>query len=307
MLNLCPICNSSNLSIIRPYKSNSSIFRLTKLTKCNSCALTFANPMPSRDIWDKYNSDYFNVAHGGIVTDYNTINFFKGIAAIRMIFIIKYLHLYSVKVNSILEIGPGVGYLAEKWLKFHPGIEYSVVETDKSCHKSLDKLGVKVYKNIDEISQLSNFDLVIHSHVLEHVCSPIDFLKTNTNNLKSGGVLFIDVPCNDWKFKEQDEPHLLFFDKASMFYLLNNKLNHRDIQISYHGKDIENILKTTKINFFRKLSKKLYLNYLVIIISWLFFKDKSYLTLKEFVMIYDYKPHCINRKESWWLRSISIK
>lgn len=307
MLSNCPICKSTNIIKLRKYKSTTSILKSIYLFNCNNCKLVFANPMPSIDIWNQYNTNYFNLAHPGISNNTPAINFFKGIAVIRMKFILNYLNLNSIKLDSILEIGPGVGYLAEKWLKFFPNINYSVVETDTSCHYSLKKLGVNVFNEIEQLPESSTFDLVIHSHVLEHVINPVEFLRLNTKHLKQGGVLFIDVPCNDWKFKEFDEPHLLFFDKFPMLHLLNNMLNHKNIEISYHGNEISRIIKKHNLNLIKKISIKLRLNILFKILKWLLFFDNKYLTLKEYLMIYDFKPHMTNEKESWWLRSVSIK
>ena len=304
---ICPICDSNNIIFIRNYNSQSKIFNTVNLTKCNNCFLVFANPMPDIEIWNQYNSDYFNVAHGGISINKNTINFFKGMATVRMKYILDYLNLNSITFNSILEIGPGVGYLAEKWLKFFPNLKYSVVETDSSCHIPLKKLGVNVFNDIEQIPKSSTFDLVIHSHVLEHVIKPIDFLEVNIKYLKRGGVLYIDVPCNDWKFKEIDEPHLLFFDKIPMFNLLNNKLKHTNIQISYHGNEISKIIKMNNFSLCKKIAIKLRLYIFFKILNWLLFFDNKYLTLQEYLMIFDFKPYLTNEKESWWLRSLSIK
>ena len=151
MINNCPICNSNDQTFIRNYNSQSKILNGIKLNKCNNCFLVFANPMPPIQIWNQYNSDYFNSAHGGITTNRDTINFFKGIAAVRMKYILNYLKLNSISLNSILEIGPGVGYLAEKWLKHFPNLIYTVVETDSSCYSTLKKLGVNVFNNIEHI------------------------------------------------------------------------------------------------------------------------------------------------------------
>jgi 2-polyprenyl-3-methyl-5-hydroxy-6-metoxy-1,4-benzoquinol methylase len=301
----CPICNFPSSIILRKYKSESSILSKINLSKCNKCELVFASPMPTIDMWEQYNSDYFNVAHGGITNNINTINFFKGIAVVRMKYILNYTNKNSIILNSILEIGPGVGYLAEKWLKFFPNLKYSVVETDTSCHSSLNKIGINVYNNIEDVPETSIFDLVIHSHVLEHVINPVEFLKNNTFFLRHGGVLFIDVPCNDWKFKELDEPHLLFFDKKPMLYLLNEQLNHRNIQISYHGNEINNILKKSNFRFLRKIIFKFKMVFKIV--NWVILDDKKYLTFNEYLMISDFKPQMTNKSESWWLRSISIK
>ena len=307
MIKSCPLCQSDVNISLRKYNSTSQILSNTELTKCGQCELVFANPMPTQDAWTLYNSDYFNVAHGGIAIDLDAINFFKGMAVVRMKYILNYCKLNSIELNSILEIGPGVGHLAGKWIEFFPKISYTVVETDKSCHSSLKKLGVNVLNNIENIHESSSFDLVIHSHVLEHVINPVEFLEANTRYLRKGGVLFIDVPCNDWKFKELDEPHLLFFDKTTMLFLLNKMLNHKNIQISYHGNTIRKILQKNNFNLFRRIVNKFRLDKLYKRLNWVFFKDKKFLTISEYLMIFDLKPYLTNKKESWWLRSISIK
>ena len=303
----CPICSNNHKISLREYISNSNVLSNIELTRCKNCELVFANPMPAQDAWNQYNSDYFNVAHGGIAIDLDAINFFKGMAVVRMKYILNYCKLNSIELNSILEIGPGVGHLAGKWLEFFPELNYNVVETDKSCHSSLKKLGVNVLNNIENIPESSSFDLVIHSHVLEHVINPVEFLEANTRYLRKGGVLFIDVPCSDWKFKELDEPHLLFFDKAPMLYLLNNMLNHKNIQISYHGNTIRKILQKNNFNLFSRIVNKFRLDKLYKRLNWVFYKDKKFLTISEYLMIFDLKPYVTNEKESWWLRSISIK
>ena len=84
-------------------------------------------------------------------------------------------------------------------------------------------------------------------------------------------------------------------------------LNHKNIQISYHGNEISNIIKNYNFSFSKKIAIKLRLNIMFKFLNWLLFFDNKYITLKEYFMIYDYKPHFTNKKESWWLRSVSIK
>jgi len=90
-----------------------------------------------------------------------------------------------------------------------------------------------------------------------------------------------------------------------MFYLLNEQLNHRNIQISYHGNEINNILKKSNFRFLRKITFKFKMVFKIV--SWVILDDKKYLTFNEYLMISDFKPQMTNKSESWWLRSISIK
>ena len=59
-------------------------------------------------------------------------------------------------------------------------------------------------------------DVIIISHVLEHVSDPKGFLSFANSFLKKGGALFVEIPCNDFQHKTIMEPHLLFFDKKPL-------------------------------------------------------------------------------------------
>jgi SAM-dependent methyltransferase len=97
-------------------------------------------------------------------------------------------------------------------------------------------LGVKL---VDDQSQIS-VDCVVMLHVLEHLPDPLNFMKIVMLSLKSGGAIFIEVPCNDWMFKEIYEPHVLFFDKCSLNRLLSD-LGFVDIEINYYGQKISTL------------------------------------------------------------------
>ena len=49
----------------------------------------------------------------------------------------------------------------------------------------------------------------------------IYFLKPLIKSLNNKGIIFIEVPCNDWKHKKIVRPHLLFFDKMPMQTLID--------------------------------------------------------------------------------------
>ncbi len=70
------------------------------------------------------------------------------------------------------------------------------------------------------------------SHILEHASSPVAFLQQALQFLKPGGVLFVEVACRDYEFKETHESHLLFFDKLSLMRLFE-RLGLIDIQLRY--------------------------------------------------------------------------
>ena len=301
----CPICKSTNFDNIGLYKNKHNFFSNIKLTKCKKCKLVFANPMPSPEELDDYNSSFFNNAYGTFKIDKITNAYFNGISKIRINYLLKYLNKNRIKCSKVLEIGPGPGNFADNWLKLHSNTKYFAVETDSTCHESLKKIGVDV---IDlKKSESLKVDLIVISHVLEHVSDPISFLNTITFNLKKGGVLFIDVPCSDYLHKELHEPHLLFFDKLPMNTLLK-KINFKNIEVSYHGEEISKLInKSIYKRIYRFIKNKL----IRLGVIWPFaFKHSGMELIKdrlERASVSSSNAHKENTKPSWWLRSLSTK
>ena len=75
--NECLVCKSKNLDVISPLKGKHIIYSKLYLTRCNSCKLVFANPMPNEEKLIEYNSSYFNTAHGDFKVTPNAVSFFR--------------------------------------------------------------------------------------------------------------------------------------------------------------------------------------------------------------------------------------
>ena len=219
----------------------------------------------------------------------------------------SFLNPHHIKVNKVLEIGPGHGYFANNWKKNHPTVQYFGVETDTSCHATLEQAGIQLLSPSQVETSLDEVDLVVISHVLEHVSNPQTFLEKVTKKLRKGGVLFVEVPCMDWKHKDSDEPHLLFFDKEPMAYLLSH-LGFEGFELNYYGKSIERLKRTTFLYKFgiRIRSKLIDLGYFHIF-SFPFPHSLAMLTGLERTATRNFKAHKESVKPAWWLRAISIK
>lgn len=303
----CPVCESASIELIRNYRSEKAIFAKLKLAKCNACELVFVDPMPTEEILQNYNSSYFITAHGGIPQDVVTQSFFSGIAGLRLNHIEYYLQKNGLRVSDVLEIGPGTGIFAKKWRSAYPENNYYAVETDKSCYGSLEETGVIISKP-EEIKGLDKeFDLVIMSHVLEHVSDPTGFLTSSTEFLKKDGVIFIEVPCNDWQHKPEDEPHLLFFHKKPMLQLMTS-LGFKNIQLSYHGQTIEKLQEgPSQPTFLSRVNGKL-INRGLYWLAALFYRgEKTHLNSIEQSVLIPFKAHETSDKPAWWLRVMAQK
>jgi hypothetical protein len=139
------------------------------------------------------------------------------------------------------------------------------------------------------------------------VSNPVNFLESVTNKLKKNGLLFIEVPCSDWQHKEQDEPHLLFFDKKALSLLLDST-GFQDIELNYYGKTIESLMSES---FFSKLYSRIKVKIIQLGIYRILFmlsrKRTNNLSSLEWVMTKQYNAYTESIKPAWWLRSLSIK
>lgn len=296
----CPVCVSKKNELIRSYNAVSPIFDGVNLYRCQNCELVYAFPLPEPVDIEKYNNDYFSSAHGVSVDSFFAKSFFEGIAQIRIKYISDKSQLNFANVSSVLEVGPGRGYLAKELLKLNAKIEYDAIETDSSCHQQLESIGVRLIKN----NQLRVYDLIIISHVLEHTQFPYNFLAEYFSQLKSGGIIFLEVPCSDWLHKSMDEPHLVFFNKKSMNVLLK-RFSGTIVDIGYYGELIEELIQDSlSRKIFRKLLN-LILRFRIFFLASLFIKDLDYLSSDiQRIMVFPYKPHIRSQKPAWWIRSV---
>ena len=296
----CPICQSESISFEKNYRYSHDYFSNMSRVSCFECGLHFANPMPEESAMNDYNGNYHDSAHGGSDRNIKQQAFFSGLAKTRLDFIKKNVYLKRQNAYNILEIGPGPGAFVKVWMESYSKSTYSVIESDKSCYNDLKRLGVKIIENVNE-----NYDFIIISHVLEHVTNPNDFLTPFIKQLKKGGYLFVEVPCMDWRHKNIDEPHLLFFDKKAMSVLLK-KLNLKIKKQAYYGIPHKLLLSPYR-QFFKRLRGYFWRKG----ITYYHPEKKNISALVkndiETQAILSFDAHKEQSEHSWWLRVISKK
>ena len=174
------------------------------------------------------------------------------LAEARLKFILENSALKSVPSLKILDIGAGhgcFGMVAAKY--FCKSLqEYAIVEPDP---RMLQRLEILWEKNVGGLLRLQatellekiegRFDLIVISHVLEHLDNPKDLLSKAKNLLKSQGHIFIEVPHLDYRYKSDVLGHVLFFSPKQLELLLS-KVGFNHYQISVFGKNY----RTTPMN-----------------------------------------------------------
>lgn len=307
MSEVCPVCGSVDTVIRSEYRGSHSAFVGLQRVHCSACGMVFAAPMPSETALEEYNASYFSTAHGGQPRNSSAMSFFLGMAHLRLAHIERYLDAQNIVVSSLLELGPGPGFFASKWLERHSETNYLACETDTSCHAALHKMGVGLVKTAALTEDANVVDLVVMSHVLEHVTDPVNFLNDATQNLRKGGALFIEVPCRDYEHKSIDEPHLLFFDKEPMQHLLK-KLGFDDIQVSYHGQKIETLRSNSFLQAkWMALRSRLISLGLTAPFAGVRPGMEMLTNPIERALVAPFEAHRESSKPAWWLRALATK
>lgn len=303
----CPVCKSDDVEVRGSYRGTHPMFNGMQRAHCGACGMVFATPMPGEKALSEYNASYFATAHGGQPSSALANAFFSGIAHLRMAYLEQYLGKRRIAVSKLLELGPGTGFFARNWLVKHPATNYLAIETDTSCHASLRELGVHLVEGAAMAEENAPVDLVVMSHVLEHVSNPVEFLNDATRNLRSGGVIFIEVPCQDWAHKPIDEPHLLFFEKEPMQRLLRT-LGFDNIEVSYHGQEIDRLRSASVLRAtWMALRAKLIALGLVAPFSAVRPGMETLVAPLERAAVAPFNAHCESSKPAWWLRAVAQK
>jgi SAM-dependent methyltransferase len=187
--------------------------------KCNSCNLTFIGNRPSR-------ARYRGYVQRGHLSSFR-VEHKKDWPAWQEWKVITYRNLgFSLLENSgpepkrILEIGCGEGRQLEifqqrQW-------EALGIDPNKNYCQQSEALGLKVINAYIEDVELpaADFDLVIATHVLEHLRDPRILVEKAFRFLKKGGRLILEIPLT----LEYDAPeHLFIFSEDSLDKLLSER------------------------------------------------------------------------------------
>ena len=172
--------------------------------------------------------------------------------------------IYKFKPKTILEIGGLHGILAKKYLELDNNINWTMVEPNPTVDPNLP---IKVIKKLfdDKFISDNKFEAVIHSHVLEHIYNPNEFISHKSSFMNDGDLLIFTLPnmeamlennyTNCLNFEHTTyitEPYIEYFLNKHNFKLVEKQYFRKDHSIFYCAKKTNNILANLPNELYKK-------------------------------------------------------
>lgn len=218
----CPVCLSYESAVVRPYRAtlpgSAAVFAGLLVRRCQVCAGCFADPLPDQDVLQQYYAaDYRGV--GSWHRREEDPGAWDGShvrARAQYEFVLRQASLgHGVPlVESWLDVGAGYGFLLDEARK--RGVsKTAAIEPDEHGRARLTRSGHDVVGALEQVA--SPWDVISFSHLLEHLPTPLRFLRQVRSLLSDRGYVFCEVP-NDTHVDEatNDAPHLVFFNPACL-------------------------------------------------------------------------------------------
>lgn len=287
--NTCTICNGNTYGIHKRESNiekrssweNESTMKLLGLTStisqvrfCPNCFHFFRHPLFDekliygnkgfecrKAIYEEY---FPETKYGGGKQTYHKSWYLKNkeiFSYIHHIFnhVIKGNHKINSKQNlKILDWGSGDGYLVEtislvsnKVLQLPcEAYCFDYHEWAKDSNSSYFD-----YLDFESLIEKSPYDIIILSHVLEHVASPIELLMTCKKYLTDGGIIIIALPFEQYSIISSKSSlmnyHQHLFSNISLNKALRKcdfrNINTKVYDLSYRGDKMWNILASASV------------------------------------------------------------
>lgn len=246
----CPICSARQTNLLRLLRyalfDDLPLPGLTSIEACMECGMVFNQLDGGANALRAY---YQSNQHTLISSTPGS----GGLSAIelrRYQRLFKRLRLEKKQTKLIMDFGCGKGGWLE-WLK-HFGFSRLIgIEASAACRESIQNPGfVDVYAEVADIPENIFPEVVLLSHVIEHLYDPLTELRKLVEKSEKDACFFIEVPnapamldCESpwaWLFFE----HINHFDVRSLCNLVNraglevNQLGYWSFDPA-HGKESE--------------------------------------------------------------------
>jgi len=221
----CPVCESSNYEQVYAQKFNSlagmeNADFYQKILCCYKCGMVYVGEYLSDEMLSRYYSTMSTYEYAEAGYEYPEAH--RKRSENQFLFLSK----FSDRYGSVIDVGCSLGYTLSLFKK--TGSEVLGIEPSPKLKKiAKDNYNVDVVTGfIDHDFNLEKpYDLVILSHVAEHLKFPLDILHGVTNVLKEKGLVYIEIPSIEL-FDERDLfqfsfEHINYFSHGTLSNLMH--------------------------------------------------------------------------------------
>lgn len=203
-----------------------ALFAGRTVVRCPSCGLQQISPVPDADTL----GTYYRVAYRGTVRrpgsdmaryPYDSAWYLSRGRAVRSFVLDAGWRPPPDRPPAILDVGAGFGHVLFAFSEKLPHALLHATEADPRCAPYLERIGARILPATPDgipTAGDASFDLILLTHVLEHLVAPVRLLTALARQLRPGGRILIEVPNCPMRFVGQWEfaPHLAFFEKGSL-------------------------------------------------------------------------------------------
>jgi SAM-dependent methyltransferase len=183
--------------------------------------------------------------------------------------------ILAFEASRILEIGGAHGMLESEYRSIHPYRSWTIVEPNPSPAEGCRAKFIKIF--FDENFKFEEpFDVVVHSHVFEHIYNPDEFIQHLSNFMDEGKYLLFSIPnmqamlerkyTNCINFEHTvylTEPYINFLLTKHGFRVESKKYFMDDHSIFYAAVRDSNCLPAEIPSGLYELNKKTFLDFVV--------------------------------------------
>ncbi len=228
--------------------------------QCKACGTLYQSPRASLSAFEAFYRDSES-------SNYWANVFFPAIAEVRRerIFRPRVERLSSIvkkqglEVKRIIDVGAGFGIFLDEWRAHHDEGSLIAVEPSNSLAAECRAKGFETCESIvEDVTGFDGFaDLVVCFEVLEHVFSPLEFVKHLKRLTRPGGIVFLSTLSVDgfdlqllWDRSNQIfPPHHINFLSVEGFRLLFEQAGLVDVSVTTPGQlDVDIVSKAYREN-----------------------------------------------------------
>jgi len=245
----CPVCDSKEIqkdffsNLKDSYEMTAERFNFNKCKKCN--LLFISNPVSEKEIHKLYSNNYGD-------NQFYKNNFFEDIRFFlinrQLDFVISKIKMEGVKLNA-LDIGCGQGVYSKALIRK----EFNVTAVDFKIRtvKELKNLGINaIEEDIKKLKFNEKFDLIILSHVIEHLYRPEYLIKKMKKLLSPKGIIYLKTPNSEFLFLNImtstslfDTPrHINIFSPNSLIKLFEKQGFETEVFNEFNLNDFVNLI-----------------------------------------------------------------